>query len=388
MNVGEGQLAVPPGGRAWPPWMDVYSTPLDVGTTKKVLVVRTDHLGDLVLSTPFLETLRRSLPRSKVTALVTPYTAPVLERNPAVNEILALDRATPSEERNALYRHLRQERFDAVIALSPTTRAYAIARHVRAPVRAGYIYSRRWVPRAISGVLLTHRAVFHIDPLVQKGEAVPHEVEQTLWFARALGFRPDAVPLRLYPDSMEVARVCGRLAASTERAYLLGQNESFEWDATSRRECPWLAVQFAPHWLRPPWSMQAFVDLLKRVQQAIPGVGLVIMLGPQEGAYEHDLRASGIMGDRTKVMGKLTFSEWAGILGASRMALSPDTGSVHVAAAMRTPVVVAYEESSWSICSQQWAPWLVAHRKVMKTAPAVAIPRIVEAMVDLWKPGR
>lgn len=388
MGVGEGQLAVPPGGRAWPPWMDVYSSPLDVGTTRKVLVVRTDHLGDLIVSTPFFETLRRSLPRSRVTALVTPYTAPVLERNPSVDEILAVDRSTPSDERSALYRRLRQEQFDAVIALSPTTRAYAIARHVRAPIRAGYIYSRRWVPRALSGVLLTHRAVFHIDRLVQRGEPVPHEVEQTLWFAQGLGFRPDPVPLRLYPDPEDVARARARLLCGSDPAPRPGAPEGFDWDAASRRECPWLAVQFAPHWLRPPWSMTAFIDLLRQLQKAIPGVGLVVMLGPGDGGYEHDLRSSGLMGDRMKVLGKLGFGEWAGVIGASRMALSPDTGSVHVAAAMRTPVVVAYEESSWAVCSQQWAPWLVPHRKVTRTAPAQAIPRIVEAAVDLWKPGR
>jgi heptosyltransferase-3 len=390
MSVGKGvgQLAVPSGpGHGFPSWMDVHSSAIDVGQARKVLVVRTDHLGDLVLSTPFFETLRRNLPRARITALVTPYTREVLERNPSVDEIVAMDRE--SADRSQIMRHLKEQAFDVVVALSPTTRAYAIARTLGAPVRAGYIYSRRWVPRALSGVMLTHRAVYHIDALVEKHQPVPHEVEQMLGFARVLGLSAEEVPLRLYPDLYQAAEACEPLGEEAQAfAPHLVNLGRVQWVPTTRRECSWLAVQLAPHWLRPPWSMEAFIDMLEVLQAAIEGVKIVVVYGPNEQKQGQDLAQSGRVNDRLKVFGDLNMSRWAGIMGAARMALSPDTGSIHVAAAMRTPVVAAYEEPTFDLCSQQWAPWLVPNRKVMKTTPAETIPKLAQAAADLWKPGR
>lgn len=384
MSFGEGRLAVSPRGAGFPPWMDVHvEAPLDVGTTRKVLIVRTDHVGDLVLSTPFIETVRRNLPRSRITALVTPYLREVLEGNPSVDEIAIIDRDGRSASRDRVLRELREAQYDLCIALSPTMPSYAIARAVRARLRAGYIYSRRWVPRALSGVLLTHRAVFHIDSLVEKGLTVPHEVEQTLWFARALGFSAEPVPLRVYPAPAESQEAWRDLGVEAEPG-----THAPDWNVVSRRENAWLAVQLAPAWLRPPWSLEHFMEMLKALRAALPQASLLVLYGPGEAAAGHELRTSGLP-EGVHVRGELSFARWASLLGGARIALSPDTGSMHVAAAMRTPVVGVYEEATYDLCAQQWAPWMVAHRKVKKSYPRNdTIPRIVEACIDLWKPGR
>lgn len=384
MSFGEGQLAVPPRGAGFPPWMDVHvEAPIDVATCRKVLIVRTDHVGDLVASTPFIETVRRNLPRSQITALVTPYTRHILERNPSLDDIVAIDGDGRSASRSHVIRDLRERRFDLCISLSPTMRSYAIARTVKARLRAGYIYSRRWVPRALSNVLLTHRAVFHIDALVEKNLTVPHEVEQTLWFARALGFSAEPVPLRLYPDPSEARDAWRDLGVDIEQT--LGAPD---WNVVSRRDNHWLAVQLAPAWLRPPWGLDHFVEMIKSLRAAIADAKILVLYGPAEEAAGQELAAASLP-EGMQVRGNLSFGRWAGLLGGARIALSPDTGAVHVAAAMRTPVVAAFEAASYPLCSQQWAPWMVAHRKVAKAFPRNdTIPRIVDACADLWKPGR
>ncbi|NDD30429.1 MAG: lipopolysaccharide heptosyltransferase family protein [Proteobacteria bacterium] len=384
MSFGESGLAVPPRGAGFPPWMDVrVESPLDVGTTRKVLIVRTDHVGDLVLSTPFFETVRRNLPRSRITALVTPYLRQVLERNPSVDQITVIDRNDRAQGRDAVIRGLRDEGYDLCIALSPTMNSYAIARTVRARNRAGYIYSRRWVPRALSGMLLTHRAVFHIDALIEKGLTVPHEVDQTLWFARALGFSAEPVPLRVYPEPAQARAIWADLGVE-----LAALTDGADWNAASRRDSAWLAVQLSQAWLRPPWSLEHFTDLLKSLRATITDARIVVVFGPGEADAGREL-ATASLPDDVHVRGNLSFSQWAGLLGGARIALSGDTGAVHVAAAMRTPVVAVYEDATYDLCSQQWSPWMVAHRKVRKGAPRNdTIPRIVDACADLWKPGR
>ncbi|MCA9778595.1 MAG: hypothetical protein KC800_17830, partial [Candidatus Eremiobacteraeota bacterium] len=105
---------------------------------------------------------------------------------------------------------------------------------------------------------------------------------------------------------------------------------------------------------------------------------LVVTAGPREaelvsqgGFEEFDLRTG------------LRFQEWCQLIGEARLLVSPDTGAVHVAAALKTPVVVAYEESTFKHCSTQWRPWMVSHRSLVKGPAESAVPAILEAAGSL-----
>ena len=52
---------------------------------KNIILIRTDRVGDLVLSTPAIASFRRSWPRAHITAVITGYTEPVLRHNPDVD---------------------------------------------------------------------------------------------------------------------------------------------------------------------------------------------------------------------------------------------------------------------------------------------------------------
>ena len=52
---------------------------------KRIVIIRTDRVGDLVLSTPAIASLRRSWPEAKIEAIVTDYTEPVLRHSPDVD---------------------------------------------------------------------------------------------------------------------------------------------------------------------------------------------------------------------------------------------------------------------------------------------------------------
>lgn len=58
---------------------------------KKILVIRLDRIGDIILSTPFFKSLRDNFPRAKITALVNPVSKKVLENNKDVDKIITLE---------------------------------------------------------------------------------------------------------------------------------------------------------------------------------------------------------------------------------------------------------------------------------------------------------
>src|SRR5688572_12793278 len=99
----------------------------------KVLIVRTDRLGDVLLTTPLSSALRAADPKTQIAWLVRPYTAPVLKHNPDVDQILIDSGGSVSE----LVQQLKAEHVDTAIVSYPRFRtAWALWR-AGIPLRIG-----------------------------------------------------------------------------------------------------------------------------------------------------------------------------------------------------------------------------------------------------------
>src|SRR5438045_3750728 len=98
----------------------------------RILIARTDRLGDVLLTTPVASALRARFPGVHITWLVRDYTAPLLKHNPDVDDIL-IDHGTTRE----LTKQLQQGRFDAAIIAFPRWRVVWAAWRARIPRRVG-----------------------------------------------------------------------------------------------------------------------------------------------------------------------------------------------------------------------------------------------------------
>ena len=81
----------------------------------KILFVRLDRVGDVVLSTPAMEALKKRFPRAELTVLVRPQTAALLENNPHVDRCVVLDPGAGPAERCRILQDLRRRRFDLAV---------------------------------------------------------------------------------------------------------------------------------------------------------------------------------------------------------------------------------------------------------------------------------
>lgn len=289
-----------------------------------IVVIRTDRVGDLILSTPFLQALRRHFDQARICLWVDTYCGQVL------SEASFVDRVVTSQP---------SEAFDLAIALAPRTECLKKAKLTKAPVRAGYVYEGRPLVRLLAHRYLTHHEVIPVKP----PHHLAHEVEHLDRLARALGM----------PSTQD---------------YPLDIGYRFESQ-------DWLVLHLGDRWFTRGWG----VDDIVRLCYGLERFGrLVITAGPREaeilrsgGFQDFDLRTG------------LRFSEWCQLIGEARMLVSPDTGAVHVAAALNTPVVVAYESDTFEHCSAQWRPWKVSHRAVVKGHPEATVQRILQAVTEL-----
>ncbi len=137
----------------------------------RILIVRTDRLGDVVLTLPMARAIKHASPASHVAFLAREYTRPIVERSPDVDEILAAEPELPIRKLIAIFRGAK-----AGVAFfpSPRFRLVLAAWIARIPKRVGTGY--RWY-----SLLFTHRIFEH------RKTAERHEAEFNIRMLSVLG---------------------------------------------------------------------------------------------------------------------------------------------------------------------------------------------------------
>lgn len=294
------------------------------------MVVRTDRVGDLILSTPFMQGLRDHFPDAQITAWVSPYCDKVLDN------CRALDRVTTSQPDGY---------FDLAISLAPRSESLKNTMATGAPVRVGYVYKGRPLVK-----LLAHRCLTHVETVVvDPPNLIQHEVEHLDRLARLLGMPPTT-------------------------GYPLDIGHSY------RQTHDWLVLHLGDRWFTNGWTL----DDIAEVAFGLEAFGrLVVTAGPREAEL---LKAGGL--EHLDLRTDLRFDEWCRLIGEARALVTPDTGAVHVAAALGTPVVAVYEPDSFEHCSVQWRPWMVEHRQIRKLAPEDTLEEIISSVAGLLERRR
>ena len=325
--------------------------PPDLSAVQNVLILRTDHLGDLLLSTPLIRTMRAALPGRRFTLAASPANAGALDGWDALDGILVWNPRWPKWQKLDFIRQLRQTRWDLCLTLSPRTLSYVLGRLSGAPIRSGIIYSRRLAARLFSPLWLTHPVIMRVDEELARGGRVPHEVEQLARIAAALGVTtpPGKLELPVPGEALDWARGWLAAACRNENKKLIGIHGAFKW-------------------LSQGWTAGNFLALVEGLARKLPEANFLLTFGPGDAVLEKAVKAvlTAHPDKRILLPGPLPIARWAALFSLCDAVVSPDTGSLHVAVAADRPVVALYEAETFAHCSAQWAPWQVPHVAVRR----------------------
>ncbi len=270
-----------------------------------ILIVRTDRLGDVLLTTPVSTALRRMFPRARISWLVRPYTAPLLEHNPDVDQILADRDESPAQ----LADRIRNERFDAAIVAYPRWRIVLALWLARVPVRIG--------PANKPYAILLNKRVRQ-----RRSKGKKHEADYNLELLSPLG-----IPFKRYPTRY--------VATDEERK-------------TARRVLEAKGISGAkPVAILHPgsggssarWPLGHFMALGDGLQAA--GCDLVVTGGPGED-YEGAMAAGMRRPPVFIPAGSVSVRELAAILSCADLVVTNSTGPLHLAVALGVPTVSIY----------------------------------------------
>jgi heptosyltransferase-2 len=276
---------------------------------KRILIVQTAFLGDVILTTPLIRAVRGLFPDSFISFLLIPETKQVLDNNPHVNEVLVYDKRA---RRGAgaflqIVSEARKCQFDLALIPHRSFRSALLASLAGIPLRIGFDTS--------AGSFLLNRKVRYCSDA--------HEVERNLSLISE--FNPtnrDFAP-EMFPSPDDVSRVRQMLIDSgvREQDRIVAVAPGSVW-ATKR----WLPERFA----------QACDLLMSRAKAK------VVLLGSED-----DLALCRQIAGLTKrkpviLAGTADVLRSAAAISLCRVVVSGDSAPVHMASAMRKPVVAIF----------------------------------------------
>lgn len=301
----------------------------------RILLVRTDRIGDLILSTPAIATVRASFPDAHITMLCSKYNRVVMERNSDIDELIDLPDPVNPGAFGAQFRG----QFDVAVALAPRSVDLQIVGGTRARIRVGYTYVRRYLARLTLRLYVNRLMVSEADPDLSERDPhrhVRHEVNQLLDLVALAGATTRKNQLRLTITDED--RAAGAYLPDKPIVLHLGQR-----------------------WFVDGSTLDSTLALMKQLRRF--GVPLVATYAPECEQYVKAIAESRLA---DVLLGGLPFYRWAAVLERARVVVTVDTGATHVASAVRRPTVVAFEHRYFRLNSQEWAPYGVPSVVVQK----------------------
>ena len=307
---------------------------------ENVLVVRTDRIGDVVLTLPMVPALRSNFPRARISMLLRPYTAALVHGFEGLDDILTYNDSGEGRSFLAALAELRAKHFDLVVVSHPTLRIAALTFLAGIPTRVGSGY--RWYS------FLFNRRVFEHRKTAEK-----HEAEYNLSLLRTLGIDVPEVPrIRLPLD----ADARGKAAAELERIGV-SPTDGF------------VVLHPGSGGSARDWSPRKFGELAQGLSKQNVRV-IVTGIAAEESLVNEVVASSG--GVAVTSIGRLALKELGALVASAKLFVSNSTGPLHIAAAVGTPVIAFYPPIRE--CSpRRWGP--LADKQVVFTADRAKCPR-------------
>ncbi len=306
---------------------------------RHILIRSTNWIGDAIMTTPAVRTIRENFPEAEIAILTHPWVADVFVASPHVDEVILyrkrdLHRGVAGMWR--LARALAERRFDLAILLQNAFEAALIAKVAGIPARAGYTTDGR-------ALLLSHRSRIRAEIRTM------HQVHyyQDMLRQQGLATGPDDLFLELPAETTAWAR---DFIASLDRGPVVGLNPGAAYGPA---KC-WPAERYA-----------ALAAILSREHDAT-----LLVFGT-----EADAAATAVIKDEVpervvNLAGKTTLAEAMALIGACDAFVTNDSGLMHVGAALGTPLVAIFGSTD-AVATGPYSPRAVVLQKELACRPCL-----------------
>ncbi|MBI4322952.1 MAG: glycosyltransferase family 9 protein [Candidatus Omnitrophica bacterium] len=316
----------------------------------RLLFIRTDRLGETLLNLPVLHALRTALPHASIILMTHPALRELLDGHPDLSDV----REEPVMPGPWWWRAWRLSRVwrawkpDTLIISNPKKEYHLAAWLAGIPIRVGY--DRKW------GWLLTHRLAD------RKALGACHEITYNMGLLANLKLPLQETSVLTLPVSKQAeesfSQLMNRLGVGNEERLV----SVHPWTSNPKKQ----------------WPLERFRMLLDRLG-SIPGVRPMLIGGPQERARAGEV-LPGVSPRLMNLIGRLSLKELAACLRRARVVITNDSGPMHLAAAVGTPVVALFGTEDAGSHPRRWGPWGSGHTVIHKPLEEITVEEVLAAV--------
>lgn len=295
---------------------------LDSAPPSSILVICTRRIGDVLLATPVVRSLKTHWPAAHIDMLVFQGTEGVLEHNPDIRRVITVARRASLKQRVLDARHIWRQ-YDLACAAMASDRAgfycwFAGRKRIGIVLPAG----KSWFKR----ILLNRLAIDHNPAL--------HIVQSGLSLMPLLDIPacPEVVAPGIGHQPEQLARLERHLAPTAGK--------------------PYAVLHLYPMYTYKMWHVEGWIALIDWLRTRGYAVVLTGGPAPAEVAYASDI-STRAGGEIVNLAGQLSLGESAEVIRRAQLFVGPDTSASHIAAATGTPTIALFGPSN----PVRWGPW-------------------------------
>ncbi len=274
---------------------------------RRILIIKPSSLGDIIHAIPVLRLLRMKFPQAYLAWFIHEKWADIIKGHPDLDEIIAW--SFQWSQLLGLFKVFREKKFDLAVDLQGLFRSGVISYLSGAPVRVGFKNGREG-----SSLFYTHKVSVPHHPI--------HAVDRYLLAAKVLGAVPSD-PVCTIPISPLDEQFVEDLLR--ESGLLPSQH--------------FVALNPTARWWTKRWPIDRFAQLTDHVQDS--GMSVVV-IGGEEDIPEIQRMQSLMRTHPVIVAGKTSLKQLAVLLSRAKLLITNDSGPMHLAVAVGTPVVALF----------------------------------------------
>ncbi|MEW5895709.1 MAG: glycosyltransferase family 9 protein [Candidatus Omnitrophota bacterium] len=296
---------------------------------KKILLIRTDRIGDVILTLPAVHTLREQMPGAKISMLISPLTLDLVSGHPDIDEVLIDDKDGRHKGVRGflkLVEEIRSKEFAVVINFHTKKRTNLLCFLSGIPHRIGYRNEK-------FGFLLTEK-IPDVRPQGKK-----HESEYCFDLLKPLGISTGTLTMSLpYQESAE------QWAAGF-----------FQQLGVKTKGLKYVALHLGASCPTKRWPVMNFAALVRNIYDRHP-VQFILIGTMDQKPLVVELKRIVPHVPFEDLSGKLSLSKTVSVIKRCDLLISNDSGPVHIAAAAGTPVVSIFTRNQPGINPGRWRP--------------------------------
>jgi len=283
---------------------------------KNILIISMRYLGDVLLTTPLIRTIKTAYPNSNIDVLVYSHTPAMLEGNSDIREVIATPQRPSAKEYILLLKKIFRK-YDLSIVTQTGDRRFIyglLSSPVRASIVPALTEKNAWKRRFIQG-------------WVEFNTLENHTVLEFLSLSGILGISPQYKIIPPYRNS-------------------------FQAPAGFSLSDQYAVIHLLPQWTYKRWNQQAWLETIGYLKKQ--GLKIIFSGGPDENEIKYIESIRNLSPENTQnIAGKVSLADLSLIISKSKLFIGPDTGITHLASATGTPTIAIFGPTN----PIKWAPW-------------------------------